>query len=132
MLTTFGSTPSTLQNFNFFENSQLWNSKKFFFTNQLKSNSLQLVNSPSSVFKKDITNSLTSSKISTLLDLLNSSLYTQIQNSFVSLHSNNTPLGTYASTSVDPSLTLNLGDLDHLKTFNTNFLLDLTDRKSVV
>lgn len=45
-LTLLNTNSSNSQNFNLFEYSQLWNNKKFFFTNQLKSQVSELSNLP--------------------------------------------------------------------------------------
>ncbi len=128
------STPSNLQNFNFFETSQLWSTKKFFFTNQLKTNTLQLVDSSKTYSNRtDTHNHSANSKLTTLLNLLNYSFSIQVQNLFVSSSVKNPE--SYTSQDLTPSSfqasMLNTGDLDHLKTFNTGFLLDLTTVNSI-
>ena len=128
------STPSNLQNFNFFETSQLWSTKKYFFTNQLKSNTLQLVDSSKTFSTKTIIhNHSTNTKLTTLLDLLNYSFSTQLQNLFVSSFVDNRKMYNSQNLVVSSlqNSTLNTGDLDHLKTFNTSFLLDLTTVNSI-
>jgi hypothetical protein len=124
-LTLFGKSPSDIQNFNFFETSQLWNTKKFFFTNQLKSNSLQLTNSLNDSNLLNKQDYASKPKLTTLINLLNYSLQNQTQGLLVStpfktqLHHQNSLISSLDST-------IYTNDLDHLKTFNANFLLDLT------
>jgi hypothetical protein len=45
-LSLYNTSSSNAQNFNLFEYSQLWNNKKFFFTNQLKLQVSHLGNLP--------------------------------------------------------------------------------------
>ena len=72
------NSPSTIHNFNLFEESQFWNVKKYFYSTQLKSNILQLNNSN---FNENISSSMNISNKSKLHLLLNqhlNSLPTQI------------------------------------------------------
>jgi hypothetical protein len=124
---------SGLQGFNWFETSSLWTTKKFFFTNQLKSNhtvitksvnttSFTKVYSPNTVF-----NFTSNVHNATLVNQLNN-LNTMFQ--YTNL---NSPTPDHVSTA---NLFVSLGEVDLLKSVNLNIIntltLPITDKDTLI
>jgi hypothetical protein len=70
--------PAGLKNLNFFENSNLWSTKKYFMTTQLRANTLKLSNLPNVNSLIDSNPSLDRSKLELLLNLHSYSLTHQL------------------------------------------------------
>jgi hypothetical protein len=122
------NSTTTLANFNFFEESQFWNTKKYFFTNQLKSNLIQLSNSQFLNLTPTNSYSLNKSKLTLLLNQQNKVFVNQVTPFYVSDL-------VKESSSSNPNLSISLGvsqvaytgaEFDHLTYFNSNFLTSLT------
>jgi hypothetical protein len=124
-LTPLNTSSSTLQNFNLFENSQLWNTKKYFFTNQLKSQVSHLHNLPNQdpAILNIGTNNI---KWVTLFNYLNISFIHQVKGLFTSTNLLSTDNVTNQSAPFLNKFLLPSVDFDFLKTTNTSFLLHLT------
>ena len=116
---------SSISNFNLFEESQFWNSKKYFFTNQLKSNIVQLSNSsnPNNLLNTNYVEN--KSKLYTLLNQQNQILNHQVSPYYLSYPNtfNDTSLN---SSQFNPTLIYSMSDSDHLNFINASFLSTLT------
>lgn len=129
------STQTSFQNFNFFENSQIWNTKKYFFTNQLKHNLIQLQNTPVINTNVSQPTTLNTVKLSLLLNTQNQVLTNQITGLYLSnllpLTSRN--LGTKLINTNSTSSNINFADVDkdHLVLFNSNFLTTLITSSAI-
>ena len=123
VLDQFNTGSPSLDNFNFFENSRMWVTKKYFFTNQLKNNINTLTSS-------GLGNTATSKQDSDqLFNLLvshnNQNLIKQL--TYLNLNLNQT--STHFSKILNSStydIYLNGGDTDLLKLNNISFLNKLT------
>ena len=111
-------------NFNFFENSRMWLTKKYFFTNQLKNNhkALNIINSAVPIVHQNTSNTYL---FDTLTSLQQQNPNSQLVNLTLSLKSNSTKLLTSGST-FTYDMYLSGGDLDMLKQSNLSFLNKLT------
>ena len=127
--------PTSFQNFNFFENSQIWNTKKYFFTNQLKHNLIQLQNTP--VSNTDVTQptTLNTIKLNLLLNTQNQVLTNQVTGLYLSnlLPLTSLNLNTQLVNTNSTSSNINFSDVDkdHLVLFNSNFLTTLVTSSAV-
>jgi hypothetical protein len=113
---------SGLEGFNWFESSSLWTSKKYFFTNQLKLNTIVI----------DTIKTL-GTKTSTNNNLHTFNFISNLHNSSVNLQLNelnNKLILSSSDSTVNNLLTENLhitsGDIDLLKSFNLNVINTLT------
>jgi hypothetical protein len=71
------NSTNTIHNFNFFEESQFWNIKKYYYSTQLKSNLIQLTNSKTSNTLTENMSTSTKSKLQLLLNCHMNSLSSQ-------------------------------------------------------
>lgn len=124
-LTLLPNMSSSISNFNFFEESQFWNNKKYFFTNQLKSNIVQLSNSSNLTTLPNNTYSENKSKLYVLLNQQNQILNHQILPYYLSCSNINKDLSS-SSIQFNSALTYALSDIDHLNFTNSSFLMTLT------
>ena len=132
-LNLLNEVSSGFQGFNWFETSSLWTTKKYFFTNQLKSNHTSITTSPITIsnFKTydqntifNFTSNLHNTSLNNQLDVLNTLLQSDKTNSFVDGRSFTT------------NSFVGLGDVDLLKSFNLNVIntltLPITDKDTLV
>lgn len=116
---------SSIANFNLFEESQFWNSKKYFFTNQLKSNIIQLSNSGNLSNQLNTNYIENKSKLYTLLNQQNQILNYQVSPYYLSCV-NTTKITPSDSLEFNPVLVYSMSDSDHLNFTNASFLITLT------
>jgi hypothetical protein len=126
------NSPSGLQNLNFFEDSKIWNSKKYFFSTQLKSNTHQLYTTNNSLNKSDAATYSNNWKLLTLSNVLNYSLTRQTENLvFVWNSSIKSQIKTnLTSTALENQALISENDYDHLKNSNLNLLTSLASSTS--
>lgn len=123
-LRSVNESASGLFGFNFFETSSLWTTKKFFFTNQLKLNTLVLnttltQNKSSSASNSAITFNFVSNLHNTNINLQLNDLNTLSNINHEQANANNL-------NALNLSVFVNSGDLDLLKSFNLNVINTLT------
>jgi hypothetical protein len=120
--------PASLINFNFFETSKLWNNKKYFITNQLKSNTLQLNNTSNFQVSSNLASNLNQSKLMILLNMYTYSLTHQLVkiNNFITDDKTNRKDNTSISQKSTFLYYEAFSDFDHLKNFNLILLLHTT------
>ena len=132
-LTTLNETSSGFQGFNWFETSSLWTTKKYFFTNQLKSNFTTITTTPINLENTKTYNA--SNLFNFTSNLHNTSLNTQLSTLNVLLTSEK--FSTYAEeTSFTVNTFVGLGDTDLLKSFDLNVIntltLPITDKDMII
>lgn len=116
------STDTT--NFNFFENSRMWLTKKYFFTNQLKNNNKSLTTS--NTLNKVEPNLLTNTHLlETLSNLQQQNPNVQLQNLSFYITPSKTIVNV-PNTLPSYDMYISNGDLDILKLSNLSFLNKLT------
>ena len=126
------NSPSGLQNLNYFENSKIWNNKKYFFSTQLKSNTHQLYTTNNSLNKPGTATYSNDWKLLTLSNLLNYSLVRQTENlvfSWTSLTESQAQTSLSPITSTYQTLITD-GGYDHLKNSNLSLLTSLASSTS--
>lgn len=117
---------NNLTNFDLFENSRMWLTKKYFFTNQLKNNTVSLSQLQGSNYTSSTTNEhLFNILVNTQSQDLNVQLYNL---SLVSNSVNTTPKTSSVPTVFD--VHLGFGDLDLLRLNNLSFINKLTHSTS--
>jgi hypothetical protein len=116
-----------MTNFDLFENSRMWLTKKYFFTNQLKNNTVALSSSHST------TTTLPSGNNEHLFNILvntqSQNLNTQLSNLALTLNTSNDLLKA-VNTSTAFDIHVGSGDLDLLKLSNLSFVNKLTHSTS--
>ena len=128
-LSLLSATPANLQNFDFFEESRLWTTKKYFFTNQLKSNTLALTNTVDPSLVNLVGSNSVNAKLNLLLSIKNTSLEQQtVLLSFVTNPnvSENIKKSFLNTGGVGVS-----GDYDHLRNLSGGFVSALTSTTAV-
>ena len=131
VLRTIQNSPNTIENFNLFEESQFWNIKKYFYSTQMKSNLLQLTNLRINNFEVKNSSFSTKSQLQLLLNQQLQSFPLQVSPFYNSNCLNLSSDNSASSFSQDSSSMLLEGyEFDHLKLFNSNFLISLTATKS--
>lgn len=125
------NSPNTIHNFNLFEESQFWNIKKYFYTTQLKSNILHLSNLNFNELSDLNNNTSNKSKLQLLLNQHLNSLPSQILPFYNSSPTVVFDKKLYTPKNLDTNNMLLEGyEFDHLKLFNSNFLISLTTSNS--
>lgn len=118
---------NNMTNFDLFENSRMWLTKKYFFTNQLKNNTVALSSSHST------TTTLSSDNNEHLFNILvntqSQNLNTQLLNLALTLNTSNDLLKA-VNTSTAFDIHVGSGDLDLLKLSNLSFVNKLTHSTS--
>lgn len=125
-----GNTPSGLSNFDHFETSLIWNTKKYFFNNQLKSNTLQLINTKNENNTPYYQSNSNSSKLNVLLNFQNISLTTQLNNLSYSLFNETAFTESIPMKTLNNFYSISFNDSDQLNTYNTYFLITLSTSNS--
>lgn len=122
------SMSNNMTNFEFFENSRMWLTKKYFFTNQLKNNTFNL----STINHVGNTNQVVTNNqvFSVLLNSYSQSISTQLTYLIINTPNNNSVLPVYKNL---PHFDVHVGagDLDLLKLNNLSFINKLTYSSSV-
>lgn len=129
-LNLLNSTPAHLHNFDFFEDSRLWTTKKYFFTNQLKANTLVLSNTNAQSLASRSEAATWNTWLSVLLNTKNASLGHQINSlSFSTFTRFNT---TLSNKQFSTTFSAFASDLDLLRESNGAFLTSVTSTSASV
>lgn len=115
-----------MENFDLFENSRMWLTKKYFFTNQLKNNTTALTTLRNNVDKCADNNEYL---FSILSDTQSQNLNLQLSNIALTLNPINTNM-YLLNVSVPFDIHVGSGDLDLLKLNNLSFINKLTHSTS--
>lgn len=121
-LTSLNEVSSGLQGFNWFETSSLWTTKKYFFTNQLKSNTINLTTIPN---KSVVVNTYNPNSVFNFAsNLHNNNLSFQLSD--LNTASKSEVVSSLYEGSADLNSFVGVGDVDLLKSFNLNVINTLT------
>jgi len=128
-LSLLNATPANLQNFDFFEESRLWTTKKYFFTNQLKSNTLTLTNTIDPSLINLVGSNSSNAKLNLLLSIKNTSLEQQIV--LLSFATNSNVSENIKTSFLNTGGVGVGGDFDHLCNLSGGFVSALTSTTAV-
>lgn len=128
VLSQYTHTNNDMSNFNFFEDSRMWLTKKYFFTNQLKNNTKSITPVQANTLTQ--TSATNSNTLNLLVNIQAQNPIIQLANVSLTL---DTPKLVTKHDIRSPKLTthLSLGDQDLLKLSNLSFLNKLTSSTSV-